>query len=211
MQWVGVGAGVYKRKRGPAGAHGNAMPCSFWLTESGSDVLEKRPTLYNLEDVLRKHINPSSGNVKKLEKFLENFTVEIIETEKSDDFIYEMHDNDVLYVSPMVVWSALFKLLDEEDITFNKDSVKRYILDAEKMKEVHGWNDMLKYYQHKTQDPSPHSLAQSCEFEHKLKMYKLTEEAAELENEKKKLEIELLQKKLGKSNKRSRDESSDEF
>lgn len=204
----GVGAGVYKRSRVPAAVHREGMPRSFWLPEPGDDVLSKRPDLYNLEDVLRKHIEPSSGNVKKLEKFLENFSVEIIETEKSDDFVYEMHDNDVLYVSAKVVWSTLFKLLDEQDIIWKKGSIKTQILEAEEMKEKEGWIRMMMCYGHMVEENYLPSLAQFREFQHKNTMYKLTEEAAELENEKKKLEIELLKKKLGKSNKRARDESS---
>ncbi|EKX34800.1 hypothetical protein GUITHDRAFT_146914 [Guillardia theta CCMP2712] len=186
------------------------MPRSFWLPKSDGDVLLQRPTLYNLDDVLKKHIDPSSRNIKRLDEFLVDFTVQIIETEKSDDFVYEMHDNDVLYVSARVIWDALFRLLNESDVTFINKQVEKDVQDAEKIKENDGWIHFLMIYGHKSQEKYLPQVSQSCEFRHKLAMYKLNEEAAELENEKKRLEIEVLRKQLGRPSKRGRESDDDD-
>ena len=186
------------------------MPRSFWLPKSDSDVLLQRPTLYNLDDVLKKHIDPSSRNIKRLDEFLVDFTVQIIEMEKSDDFLYEMHDNDVLYVSPRVIWYALFRLLNDSDVTFINKQVEKEVQDAEKIKENDGWTRFLMIYGHKTQETYLHENFGSCEIRHKMAMYKLNKEAAELENEKKRLEIEVLRKQLGRPSKRKRDSDDDD-
>jgi len=212
----------------------NAMPCSFWLPRSEADILLERPTLYNLKEVLLQWTDPSPKNRNVLDAFLFDLKTEIIEMKQDDDIKYEIKEcvkkdadgkdeeekddmedidkkNEVLFVSAKLVWFSLIKLLDEDDIAFKDEWTKNQVINGEKMKEDEGWTRFLIYHNHKTQDRYLTQLSHSQEFKHNLKMYELREEAARLENEKKRLEIELLQKRLGKSNKRSRDESSDEF
>jgi hypothetical protein len=159
----------------------------------------------NLEQVLKKYVAQDKRSKSMFDSIYTGF-VDRLTQDSPDEGARFFTEDGVLFTDGRIVWEAMFELVVDHDIDLINPQVKSDIMLAYKVVEEEGWPALLTDNGLMHQHELLPNLDKVRKYHHEQRMRELAELNAELDVERKKLELDILRKKSRKLGESSEDE-----